>query len=81
MTVALYAWRRGIPVEDIEGLAERDASRERDGEYSLTVHLRIRAGLSDSQLLELDAVALKCPIHKLMTLAKANIATSVTRLG
>jgi putative redox protein len=79
MTVALYASRKGIPVEDIEVSVERDASREHDGEYSLAVRMRIGGSVSESQLRELDAVALKCPIHKLMTLAKTNISTSVER--
>lgn len=81
MTVALYAARKGIPVDDVEVSVERDATRERDGEYSLAVRLRIGGGVSEVQLRELEAVALKCPIHKLMTLAKTNISTSVTRLG
>jgi putative redox protein len=81
LTVALYASRKDIPVEDIEVSVERDASRERDGEYALAVRLRVGGGVSDSQLRELDAVALKCPIHKLMTLATTTISTTVERVA
>jgi putative redox protein len=81
MTVAFYASRKGIPVEDIEVSVERDASRERDGEYSLAVRLRISGGASESQLRELEAVTLKCPVHKLMTLATTTISTTVEQVA
>jgi putative redox protein len=81
MTVASYASRKGIPVQGIEVSVARDASHERDGVYTLAVGLRIGGELSETQLRELEAVALKCPIHKLMTLATTSISTTVERMA
>jgi putative redox protein len=80
ITVALYAARKGIAVEDVEVRVERDSSRERDGVYTLSVRLRIGGPMSEPQLRELESVALKCPIHKLMTLAQTAISTTVERM-
>jgi putative redox protein len=80
LTVMLYTRRKGIAVEDIEVVVERDASGERSGAYALNTRLRIRGAVSDSQLRELEAVAHKCPIHKLMTVVTTMITTHVERL-
>jgi putative redox protein len=79
LTVMGYARRKGIPVEDVEVVVERDASGERSGTYALDTRLRIRGALSDEQLRELEAVAHKCPIHKLMTVVTTVITTRVER--
>jgi putative redox protein len=79
LTVMGYARRKGIPVEDVEVVVERDASGERSGTYALDTRLRIRGALSDEQLRELEAVAHKCPVHKLMTLVTTVITTRVER--
>jgi putative redox protein len=79
LTVMGYARRKGIPIEDVEVVVERDASGERSGTYALDTRLRIRGALSDEQLRELEAVAHKCPVHKLMTVVTTVISTRVER--
>jgi putative redox protein len=79
LTVMGYARRKGIPVEDVEVVVERDASGERSGTYTLDTRLRIRGALSDEQLRELEVVAHKCPVHKLMTVVTTVITTRVER--
>jgi putative redox protein len=79
LTVMGYARRKGIPIEDVEVVVERDASGERSGTYALDTRLRIRGALSDEQLRELEAVAHKCPVHKLMTVVTTVITTRVER--
>jgi len=75
LTVLLYARRRGIPVEEIEVAVERDASQERQGLYRLDSTLRVGGALDDAQRAELLRVAGKCPVHRLMTEVKTEIAT------
>jgi putative redox protein len=76
-----YTRRKGIPVEDIEVVVERDASGERSGTYALDTRLRIRGAVSDDQLRELEAVAHKCPVHRLMTTVTTVITTRVERMS
>ncbi len=80
ITVLWYARKKGIPVEDVNTLVTRDDSGERAGIYKLTATLQIRGALSDAQLQELEAVAKKCPVHKLMSTVATEIATEVRRL-
>lgn len=80
LTVMWYARKKGIPVEDIQTLVERDDSGERAGVYRLAATLKIHGDLSDAQLQELQAVAQKCPVHKLMTQVTTEITTGVERL-
>lgn len=80
ITVMWYARKKGIPVEDVNTVVTRDDSGERAGIYKLTATLQIRGALSDAQLQELEAVAKKCPVHKLMSTVTTEIATRVQRL-
>ncbi|MGJ7527532.1 OsmC family protein [Variovorax sp. GB1P17] len=75
LTVLIYARRKGIPVEDIEVVVDRDDSEERKGVYRLKSGLRLTGDLTDVQRDELLRVAGKCPIHKLMTEVKTEIET------
>jgi putative redox protein len=75
-----YARKKGIPVDDIETLVERDDADERKGVYRLAATLKIRGDLTDAQFQELQAVAQKCPVHKLMTVVTTEITTAVQRL-
>ena len=75
LTVLIYARRKGIPVEDIEVVVDRDDSEERKGIYRLDSKLRVTGALSDAQRDELMRVAGKCPVHKLMTEVKTEIST------
>ena len=80
LTVMWYARKKGIPVDDIETQVERDDSGERQGIYRLSTTLKLHGELSDAQLIELEAVAQKCPVHKLMTMVTTEITTRVERL-
>ena len=75
LTVLLYARRKGIPVEDIEVVVDRDDSEERKGIYRLKSGLRLTGDLTEAQRDELLRVAGKCPVHKLMTEVKTEIET------
>jgi multimeric flavodoxin WrbA len=61
--------------------SKRDASAERAGTYHLAARMQISGDLSDAQLQELQAVAHKCPVHKLMTAVTTEIATTVERMA
>ena len=80
ITVLWYARKKGIPVDDVNTVVTRDDSGERAGIYKLSATLEIRGALSDAQLQELEAVARKCPVHKLMTSVTTEIDTQVRRL-
>ncbi len=80
LTVIWYARKKGIPVDDIHTLIERDDSGERNGVYRLAAKLKIHGNLTDAQLQELQAVAQKCPVHKLMSAVTTEITTEVERL-
>jgi len=75
LTVLLYARRKGMPVEDIEVVIDRDDSEERKGVYRLKSTLRVTGDLSAAQRDELLRVAGKCPVHRLMTEVKTEIET------
>lgn len=79
LTLLWYARRKGLPVEDVHTVVERDASAERSGTYRLATRLEVSGDLSDAQLAELEAVAQKCPVHKLMTQVTTEISTTVLR--
>ena len=79
LTVLWYARRKGLPVQDVKTVVERDDSAERAGTYRLATRLQISGDLSDAQIAELQAVAHKCPVHKLMTTVTTEIDTSVER--
>ncbi len=79
MTVLWYAQRKQIPVDDIRATVERDDSEERQGTYRLRVTLSLTGPLSDAQRAELLAVANKCPVHKLMTVATTEVHTELSQ--
>jgi putative redox protein len=81
LTVLWYARRKGIPVGDIQTSVERDGSDERAGTYRLATVLRIGGDLTDEQLRELETVAGKCPVHKLMTSVTTEVTTAVQRMA
>jgi putative redox protein len=79
LTVMWYARKKGIPVDDVKTVVERDDTQERAGTYKLVTRLQITGALSDAQLQELSNVAQKCPVHKLMTSVTTEITTLVER--
>lgn len=80
LTVLWYARKKGIPVDDVRTVIERDASQERTGIYRLASRIQISGDLTDAQLQELSTVAQKCPVHKLMTSVTTEITTTVERM-
>ena len=81
LTVLWYAQHKGWHLDDVQTTVERDASQERQGTYKLAVRLEIRASLTDAQWAELERVADKCPVHKLMTQVTTEISTDLERLA
>jgi putative redox protein len=81
LTVLWYAKRKGIAVDDLECNVERDNSKEREGKYQLAARVRVRGALNDAQVHELEAVAAKCPVHKLMTVVETIISTTLERMA
>ena len=75
LTVLVYAQRKGIPVEEIEVIVDRDDSEERKGTYRLGTSLRVTGNLTEAQRADLLRVAGKCPVHRLMTEVKTEIET------
>lgn len=71
----MYAKRRGMPLEGINIDIERDASKEKTGEYNLALNIHFVGGLSDEQKQQLLGIVEKCPIHKLLSHATINITT------
>ena len=80
LTVLWYARKKGIPVDDVQTVIERDGSGERTGVYKLAARMKISGALTDAQLAELLAVAKKCPVHKLMTAVTTEITTEMERM-
>ena len=80
LTVLWYARKKGIPVDDVQTVIERDGSGERAGVYKLAARMKISGALTDAQLAELLAVAKKCPVHKLMTTVTTEITTEMERM-
>jgi putative redox protein len=80
LTVMWYARKKGIAVDDLQVTVERDDAGERASVYKLTTHLRVGGSLSDAELLELERVAGKCPVHKLMTSVSTEVTTTLRRL-
>ncbi len=80
LTLIWYARRKGIPVDDVRTVIERDDSGERSGVYRLAARLQVSGELSDAQISELQTVIHKCPVHKLMTVVTTEISTQVERM-
>jgi putative redox protein len=77
LTMVWYARRKNIPLDDVRVSVERDDSAERQGTYRLRAVLHLDGALTDAQRQELLAVAGKCPVHKLMTQVKVEVATEL----
>lgn len=80
LTVLWVAQRKGMALEDIEIAVTRDASREREGVYSLRTALMLTGDLSREERDTLLAAAKKCPVHKLMTAVTTEIETVLVEL-
>jgi len=76
LTASLYAKQKGIPLERVEVDVERDASREREGVYTLKIRLAFHGPLDEAQRKRLHDVVTRCPIHKLMTHTEVIVETA-----
>jgi len=79
LTVLWYANKKGIPVQDIRTSVTSDNSQERAGVYKIDAKLYVSGDLTDAQIHELETVAGKCPVHKLMTQVTTEVSTSMER--
>lgn len=79
LTLMWYARKKGMDVSHVDTRVERDASAERQGVYKLATIVSIQGAVSDEELAQLNAVASKCPVHKLMTSVTTEISTLVER--
>ena len=77
LTALVYAKSKGIPLESVESHVERDASKEREGTYTLRVKLAFHgAQLTDEHRTRLYNAVSRCPLHKLMTVSDVIIETA-----
>ncbi|TFV92006.1 OsmC family peroxiredoxin [Oxalobacteraceae bacterium OM1] len=64
VTLAMYAQRKGMDLQDIE---VRISHKQEGGAYVMTRHLRYTGNLSDEEKQRLTEIAEKCPVHKTLT--------------
>ncbi len=74
-TAILYARLHELPLERVLLHVERDASREREGTYVLSVTVGLEGDLTLAQRARVLEIVDRCPIHKLMTTATVEIRT------
>jgi putative redox protein len=77
ITLTMFAKRRGMPLESINVEVVRDSSKEKTGEYNLSLQLEFIGNLTEEQRQQLLAIVEKCPIHKLLSHATISINTQV----
>ncbi|EIK45101.1 OsmC-like protein [Cellvibrio sp. BR] len=77
ITLTMFAKRRGMPLESINAEVVRDSSKEKTGEYNLSLQLEFIGNLTEEQRQQLVAIVEKCPIHKLLSHATISINTQV----
>jgi putative redox protein len=76
LTATWYARMNGLALERVEATVERDASKEREGIYTLRVTLALFGNLPNGDKRRIAAAVAHCPIHKLMTTATIVIETA-----
>ena len=77
ITLMIYAGKNDIPLTSVDVTLEHDNSEEENGLYVINLYLKLNGDLTREQRQELMVVADKCPLHKLMTMAKTEINTVV----
>jgi putative redox protein len=65
ITVEMYAERKGLDVGDVE--VEVEYELDPKGTSRFDVVLNLPAALSDEQIERLEAIAGKCPVHRVLT--------------
>ncbi|WP_447926042.1 MULTISPECIES: OsmC family protein [unclassified Vreelandella] len=81
ITVQMYAKRKEWPLEGITVTVARDESQERQGQYSLDVHLELHGPLDEAMRAKLLDISERCPVQRLMTQATVTINTQLTSPG
>src|ERR1700712_4570303 len=64
LTPHWYAKRIGLALERMEARVERDDSKEREGIYKLSVHMRYPGALTAAERQKLPAAVTRCPVHR-----------------
>lgn len=77
MTVLWYARKKSLPLQALTTYVQADRSQERQGTYRLAVRLELHGALSEAQVKELQSVAERCPVHRLMSQVSTEIDTAV----
>ena len=65
ITVEMYANRKEWDVGDLEVVVDYDI--EPTGTSRFDVAVKVAAGLTDDQIERLEAIACKCPVHRVLT--------------
>jgi putative redox protein len=73
LTATWYAKKLGFPLTGVDVEVTADNSKERHGEYKLTVKVTFHGPLTDEQKEKLYTAVAHCPIHRLMTQTKITI--------
>jgi len=81
LSILWFARRRGIPVEDVSVVVDRDAAHEHEGKYRLHSVLDVSGPLTTAQREELAYEAARCPIQRLMTEVDTEITTELSLGG
>ncbi|SMC16017.1 putative redox protein [Andreprevotia lacus DSM 23236] len=66
MTIKMYAYRKGWPVEDVR-ISMRYAADHRDGDSKIERTIELIGTLDDAQRARLMQIADACPIHKILS--------------
>ena len=72
-TTMLYARLHGIRLDRVSVHVDRDASREREGPYVLSVEVGFEGDLTAAQRARILEILDHCPVHKLMTATTVEI--------
>jgi putative redox protein len=77
LTLMWHCRRHVVPLTSIQVIVRRDASNEHAGIYRLETVVRVGGAALGQHLRELQAVAERCPVQKLMTVVETVISTRV----
>jgi putative redox protein len=79
ITVEMYADRKGWDVEGLDVKAEYEGLPKKSGERpTFDVTVEVPEGLSAEQVERIDAIAAKCPVHRMLSAsADVNVKTVV----
>lgn len=75
ITAMMYARRKQWPLEGVSVTVNRDDSQERHGTYRLDVAMTFHGIEAPEQLVRLEEISNRCPIHRLMTTSTVEVTT------